>query len=139
MSQGMEALNQNKHEHAQRCFGTAYEIAQIILDRQITSQCNSDIAANALLSAQYLATSQAHLNKNDHAIATLNHIHEKFIFLCRNSSATEALRTVLCNTMIPYIEKLYEQILNKKQNDQMSDLGKYPQAVSWHNASTFYH
>lgn len=139
MNQGMQALDGNKHQQAQRCFGAAYEIAQIILDRKITNQCNADIAANTLLAAQYLATSLVYLNETEHAIAILNHIREKFFSLCRNSAATETLRIALCSNMIPYIEKLYERVFNKKPNDQMANIQNYPQPVSWHNASTLYH
>ena len=139
MNQGMQALDSNKHQQAQRCFGTAYEIAQIILDRKITSQCNSEFAANTLLSAQYLATSLVYLNKTEQAVATLNHIHEKFIFLCRNSAAAETLRSELCSNMIPYLEKLYEQVLNKKSCHEVTSLQNYSQPVSWHIVSTLYH
>lgn len=139
ISQGIRALDESKYTKAQRCFGTAYEISQIILDRTITSQCHSDVAANTLLSAQYFATSLVYLDETELAVEALNHVHEKFIFLCRNSAAPETLRTALCNNMIPYIEKLYEQVLNKKVNDQMPGLPNNSNLTSWNNTSTLYH
>ena len=139
ISQGIRALDESKYTKAQRCFGAAYEISQIILDRTITCQCHSDVAANTLLSAQYLATSLVYLNETELAVEALNHVHEKFIFLCRNSSAPETLRTALCNNMIPYIEKLYEQVLNEKAIVQVSGLRDHSNLASWHNTSTLYH
>ena len=85
ISQGIRALDESKYTNARRCFGTAYEISHIILDRTIINQCHSDVAANILLSAQYLATSLVYLNETERAVEALNHVHEKFIFLCRNS------------------------------------------------------
>ena len=139
ISQGIQSLDDNRYTKAQRCFGAAYEISQIILDRTITSQCHCDIAANTLLSAQYLASALVYMNETEQAAKVLNHIHEKFIFLCRNSSAPENLRTELCNNMIPYIEKLYKQILNEKENHQMSGFINLLNCVSWHNTSKLYH
>lgn len=139
ITQGMRALDESNYKKAQYCFGAAYEIAHIILDRTITDRGDSNVAANTLLSAQYLATSLIYLNETQLAAQTLLHVHEKFIFLCRNSAAPETMRTTLRNNMIPYIEKLYEQVLNKNRDQQIAVSHDYSNPASWPSGSTLYH
>jgi len=151
MALGLDACNSEDHEQAERCFGAAYETSNIILDRQVSHHCDIEIAANTLLSAQYLATSLVQLDQGCLAEKVLRQLHEKFIFLSRNSYAGLELRETLCNCLIPYIEKLYGHTLNQ-QTPEQSDTPSQDHSFAnmkrpinsskstfWHRGSTLYH
>ncbi len=113
MAMGLEAVNAQTPQTAERCFGTAYDIANIIFARQISHCSETDNAANTLLSAQYLATNLVQQRYPEKAQHLLNQLHEKFSFVCRNPAVNKSLREMLCNCLIPYLEKLYQLTLQE--------------------------
>lgn len=151
MAMGLDAVNANQPQQAERCFGTAYEIANIIFDRQISNNGEAEIAANTLLSAQYLATSLVQQDYSGQAEIVLKQLHEKFSFVCRNPSADQSLRKTLCNCLIPYLEKLYHLALGESETQHAEILSNNLKAENfqqlfdskrssyYRNNSTLYH
>jgi len=151
MALGLDAINSKDQQQAERCFGAAYETANIILDRQISRQCDTEIATNTLLSAQYLMTTLIKLGQDERAEVTLSLLHKKFLFLSRHNRAALELREILCNCLIPYIEKLYNHALDQQVSEQsvpartnqffddIQHLDNSPKSTYCHNGSTLYH
>lgn len=136
MSLGMQAVNEENLQQAQNCFGAAYETANIILDQQVPHSASAEIASNTMLSAQYLSTTLVKLGSLKKAKIVLNQLQEKFVFLCRSPLVNENLRQLLCDYLIPYIEKLYSVALEAHRSSDTFDV-EYN--GFWVNASTSYH
>lgn len=160
MAMGLEAINRLEQKKAERCFGSAHEIANIIFDRQTGNNDDEiDMAANTLLSAQYLATSLVQQNQSCQAKQVLKQLYQKFSFACRNPRADRHLRETLANKLIPYVEKLYllvpdattSPVLERpEKNPKQADQNQLPDhhrinsrpnygASFWHKGSTLYH
>ena len=111
MAKGLQAIDQRELTKGERCFGTAYDIASLIFDRQLSCHTDTDHAGNTLLSAQYLATSLVQLGAKNQAARVLSQLHESFSFACRHPNASTKLKETLCQHLIPYVEKLYQLAL----------------------------